>query len=405
MIPLLVSLVVSAAPVALSFDDAIGLAPQAPRVEGAARALSEKSALDSKLSSLTLNPTLSVMPGYRLSPTKDREPELVAELTQPWNLAGHSGARRSSVRLEEAVVEAEMRARALEQRLAAARAWVDLWAAQRVFAEMEREAKIADELQRLVERTAALGAATRADVADARAFAAEARLAALNAEGEVHDRGLELAREVASPRIDPIAASGDLPSPPLPVPIDRAALVARAAELPDVARQLLAARAERARGVEERAARGTILQLGVALQRDAPGGLVVSGLARITPPLFDRGERERGVRAAEAARLEGEQRAGQLAAQIELAMTLHEVEHTAEVRAALRDRLVPASREGADARRRIFAAGEATLPEVLQSERTAIDAESRLQRASAMNAWSRIKLWLLLSSMQAEVKQ
>src|ERR1700682_1292915 len=114
MLSLLFSLVASAPPVAISFDDAIGLAPQAPRVEGAARALSEKSALDSKISALTLNPTLSVMPGYRMSPTRDRQAELVAELTQPWNLAGHAGARRTSVRLEEGVLEVEVRARALE---------------------------------------------------------------------------------------------------------------------------------------------------------------------------------------------------------------------------------------------------------------------------------------------------
>jgi cobalt-zinc-cadmium efflux system outer membrane protein len=404
MIPLLISLVASTPLVALSFDEAIGLAPQAPRVEGAARAISAKTALDSKISSLTFNPTLTVIPGYRLFRRQEREPELIAELAQPWNVAGHAGARRRTVGLEEGVLEAELRSRALEQRLAAARAWVDLWAAQRVLAQAEREAKIADELQRLVARAAALGAATRADTADARAFVAEARLAVINAEGEVHDRGLELAREVTSPRLDPMTASGDLPSPPLPEPFDRGALVARAADLPLVARQHLAARAERARAVEEQAARGTVLQLGVALQRDAPGGLVLSGLVRITPSLFDRGERERGVLAAEAARLEGEQRAGQLAAQVEIAMTLHEVEHTAEVRAELRDQLVPASREGADARRRIFAAGEATLPEVLQSERTAIAAESRLQRAWAMNAWSRVKLWLLLSSMQGDAK-
>src|ERR1700687_1356040 len=108
MLPLLVSLVAGAPLVAISFEEAIGLAPQAPRVEGAARALSEKRALGSKISVLTLNPTLSVMPGYRVHPGRDSEPELVAELTQPWNLAGHSGARRTSVRLEEATLEAEV---------------------------------------------------------------------------------------------------------------------------------------------------------------------------------------------------------------------------------------------------------------------------------------------------------
>lgn len=388
----------------LSFDEALGLAAEAPVLQGSKQALVKKRELDRKISPLTLNPILSVLPGYRLFKSNDREPELIAELAQPWNVAGHGGARKRTVALEEQVIEVEVRARALERRLAAARGWIDLWGAQRVHAAAERELTIADDLQKRIERAVALGAATRADLADTRAFTAEAGLAVLAAEGEVYERGVVLSRDTARLRAEALAASGELPDPPLPPPASWSQLAAGVEALPGVAMSRVAERAERARFVEERAARGTVLQLGVALQRDAPGGLVLSGLFRVTPSLFDRGEREAGVLAANAERLNGEQRSALISGRAELAIALHEVEHTGEVMLALRDRLVPASREGADARRRLFSAGEGTLLEVLQTERLAVAAEARLERARALNAWARVKLWLLLTAMHPEAR-
>ena len=53
----------------------------------------------------------------------------------------------------------------------------------------------------------------------------------------------------------------------------------------------------------------------------------------------------------------------------------------------------------AQTRRRIFETGGATLLEVLQSERTAIAAASRLRRIQAEHAWARAKLWLLVTQV------
>lgn len=383
----------------LTFDAALGLAEDVPRAAAAARAVQEKTDLDGHIAALPYNPQIAVQPGWRFAPREARQPEIIVEILQPWNLSAYGRARRRTVSVEEEVLRAEARAVALAARLGAARAWIELWAGEHVVEEVRREEAIAGELERLVERAAALGAMTRADLAEAAAYHAEARIAVLAAEGEVFQRGLTLAREVADHDGLPLHTMGDAPAPSVPAEARRTEFMDRAAALPLVSLRELQARAARARELEELGARGALAQVGAVLQRDAPGGLVVSGLARVTLPVFERGERERAGLLAEAARLEGEQREALIAARAEIALSFHEVSHSAEVLAVLRDDLAPSSRQAAETRRRIFEHGGATLLEVLQSDRAAVAAASRSWRVQAEHAWARTKLWLLIAEI------
>jgi cobalt-zinc-cadmium efflux system outer membrane protein len=197
----------------------------------------------------------------------------------------------------------------------------------------------------------------------------------------------------------PCGRKARCPRPPVPSPALRQDYLERMNALPAVVLKDFQSRAARARAVEEEAARGTVAQLGAVLQRDAPGGLVISGIARVTFPMFDRGERERAGIQADATRLEGERGDALVAARIELAASFHEVDHTADLLSVLRDDLAPASREAAETRRRIFEHGGATLLEVLQSDRTAVVAASRLWRMQGEHAWARVKLWLLATEV------
>jgi len=387
------------APKAITFDAALGLTDRTPKVVGPAQAAREKAAQDQNISSVPYNPQVSVMPGWRFAPKDQQQTELVIEVVQPWNLSGQSRARRQTVALEENVLAAEARAAALASRLAAARAWVDAWAAAHVLEETRREEGIAAELERLVDRATSLGAMTRADLAEARAYHAEARAAVLNAEGELFQSGLGLGREVGSPEPAPLLADGALPEPPAPVTAMRDRLLQQIALLPAVTVKELQARVAAARQVEEKAARGTVAQFGAVLQRDAPQGLVLSGLARLTFPVFERGERERATLRADEVRIEGERADALLSVRFDLAAGFHEVDHTAELLAVFRDDLVPASREAAETRRKIFENGGATLLEVLQSDRAAVVAASRLWRIQAEHAWARTRLWLLLTEV------
>lgn len=126
---------------------------------------------------------------------------------------------------------------------------------------------------------------------------------------------------------------------------------------------------------------------------------MASLVGRLSFSVFDRGERERGRSAAVAEEHEGAAQNAQLEAGGVLVAAIHEVEHTAAIETELATHLMPAAREAADLRRRIHQQGDATLLEVLQSERAAVAAASRLARARGATVWARVKLWLLLTSL------
>lgn len=393
-------------PTAITFDGALALTTDGPRLVGSNRASSAKRAVDAQLSSALGNPQLAVQPGYRLAPSAARAQEWIIGLIQPWSLAGYGAARRAAANMEEQVLDARTRLLAVEQRLAAARAWIDLGEAQSLLATAKQQEVTAGELAELVARAAELGAATKADLADARALQSEARLVGLAAEGEVHDRGLMLARELGLATLHPLTASGPLPQPPgvaelaaspkspgsnggtAPVWVD---VVTR---LPAVRLAALQVRATKARAVEERALRSTSLLLGAGVQRDAPGGLVLSGIARLTLPVLERGERERATLRAQEELLRAERAAAAATAPVAIGMVLHEVAHTGEVATELANALVPASREAATLRRTICLGGEATIVELL----LALSAASRLERARAAHAGAKVQAWLLVTS-------
>ena len=73
----------------LTFAAALGLAPRHPTVVASTEALAEKRAGDAKVSRATLNPQVAVQPGFRVAPAADRQPELIAEILQPFSLSGH----------------------------------------------------------------------------------------------------------------------------------------------------------------------------------------------------------------------------------------------------------------------------------------------------------------------------
>jgi cobalt-zinc-cadmium efflux system outer membrane protein len=383
----------------ISFDEALDLAAVAPRVQAAKRSLDTKRRYNASIPTLTLNPTVGVQPGYRILQRADREPEVLVDVVQPWNIAGHGRSRKESANLEAEVLAAEARQIALVQRMGAAYAWIELWGAEQVLAEAIREDAVAGELEGRVAKAQSLGAVIRADLADARAFHAEIRALSISAHSEIFERGIFLAKQMGATSVVPFATNGALPDPPLPSTPQQHALLDRVDTIPAVVISEMAARAQRGREVEEKAARGAVLSLGIAGQRDAPGGLVLSGVARLSFPLFDQGQRERGVLAAEAERLRGEREQASIQARYDLALAIQEVEHMAALHAQLRDDLVPAAREGAETRRKLFQGGSTTMVEVLQSDRVAISAVSRLHRAAAAHSWAKVRLWMLISTM------
>ena len=178
----------------VTFDEALGLAAQAPAVAGAEAAAAEQRRVGDSVSSVIANPTLNVQPGAARDPL-DNQWKYMGETTlmQGWNLSGLPGDRKAAIRAEGDQLLAEARAAALSHRLAAAQAWMELWAAQQSLADSLQEYELAREFSAKMARAAAAAAFTRAEAADAATYAAEAHVQAIAAEGEVVDRGYQLA--------------------------------------------------------------------------------------------------------------------------------------------------------------------------------------------------------------------
>lgn len=385
----------------ITFDEALGLATAAPAVTGAVRAVEVKREGDAHASSLPANPSLLLQPAIAPRDAA-RRPEGQASLTVPFNLSGLGSARRAAAGLEVDGLDAQARAEALSRRLEAARAWIDLWAAELAEKLSQEELALATELSDRTRRAAERAALTRADAAEADAYLAEARLLALSVEGEVTDLGLALARAVSRPMPEPLATVGQLPTPDVPERGAWPGLLAAAAALPAPRALRLSAEAERARAVEARAARGLELTLGAMAQRDAAGRDAVFATVGLNLPLFERGAREAAPRAAEAVRLDGAATDAARAAATDLARALHEVEHTGEVLRAVERGLVPAALESARLREAALRAGDATVLEALVSRRAAVQARARAIRALAAFAWARVRASLLLAQLPAQ---
>jgi outer membrane protein TolC len=384
----------------VTFDEALGFAAQAPAVAGAEAAAADQRRIGESVSSVIANPTLNVQPGIAKDPLDDRLRYFgETTLLQGWNLSGLPGDRKAAVRAEGEQLLAEARAAALSHRLAAAQAWMELWAAQQSLADSLQEADLAREFSDRMARAAAAAAFTRAEAADAATYAAEAHVLALAAEGDVVDRGYQLAVAMGHESEKALAAAGKLPAPPTPPRADWPALLDAAGKLPAVTAHRLASDASRARDVEARSSRGWGLGTGVKGTRDYLGTWGVQAVLEVSFPVFDRGEREAAPQAAAAARSAGEFQEARAVAATELARSLHEVEHTGEVLQAIEKELVPAAEANANARQASMQAGETTVLEVLVARRVWASARARQTRALAAHAWARVKVWMLLADM------
>jgi cobalt-zinc-cadmium efflux system outer membrane protein len=403
-----VATAVTAAPAeakGVTFDEALGLARKAPAVTSVERAAAVSAEVGGRVSSMSSNPLVLVQPGARFLPLGNAGIEGTIGVSQSWSLSGLGQARKDAVKAERDALTAEARAAALMQRLHTAREWLDLWAAQKVSAVAGQEADVARDLTKLAEKARAAEAATKADAADARAYLAEAKLAVIDAEGDVFERGIELARDIAAQSPEPVGAAGDLPEPALPDASTWPSALRQVDRLPMVEARELLARAEKARSAEEGARFGSYLTLGVEVRRESPDAFLAFGTVGLTLPVFDHGERERSVTEARAARAQGEKATAALDARTEMALAFHEVAHTGEIVSAVKGELLPALVEAADAREQLFRAGDGTMVDVLTARRRVLAAKSRLVRAQAANAWAKVKVWLLLAELASAEKR
>ncbi len=390
---------------AVEFDVAIDLAIDTPALAVRERATAQRRGLDGRITGTVSQPQILVQPGMRVLPGERRSLALQATVMQSWSLAGMGRARRTAARSETAEFAAQTRARRLAQRLAAARAWIDLHAVERQLELARHEAGLASSL---VERSRVGfdgGVLGRDAVDRAEAYRSIAATRVVAFEGNAHDLGLVLARETASDPWRPLATAGAVPSPVLP---DEPEIVARFAELerlPAVRARRLAQAAARAHAVEQaRAARGTQITAGGQIDRDDPDGLLVYGIVGVSFAGRGAGMRAKGDAVLQRARLDADGIDEERALATTLATAVHELHHTREVLAHVDGVLVPALARSLETLSLQQGAGEGTVFEVLEARRRLGDAQIDRAAAEANVTWAEVHVWLLLAAIAEDAE-
>lgn len=384
----------------VTLDEALRLAERTGAVEGASGAARNKALADKGLSPILGNPEVTLQQGW----VDDPDPAAAGSLSQlsvsvPLKLSGQ--AQVQAARAETEALEAQARLQLHDRKLEVATAWLGLWALQSSLESASVEAQLAATLLGKVEAAQRLGGVTRLEVAEARTYAAEARLLVLDVEGALFAARLELARTLGLRTRQEVRAEG--PAQALlqdPTREERQALFEAAARHPAVLAQRHLARSAEARVREARAAAGWQLSIGAQGSLQANRYPTVTGLLAITPPLFERGAREAAREAAQLALAEGQLREVTAATTGQVADALHEVEHANEVHRVLEQELVPSATQAAELATLLFDNGQSQVLDVLRARRAMSAAQRRLVAGRAEAALAGLRLTLLREALQ-----
>lgn len=384
----------------IGFDAALSMARSSPALRASEAAVARRSELAQAVPWLTFNPALIAQPGVRRTAQGSVGPEGYVGVMQELSLAGAGPSRQQAARAEVDAERLEHLALHRAISLNAAQAWFSLWAAQTALDAAREELTLTTDWDTKVARAASSGGFTRVDVAVANAYRAEAELAVLSLQGEVFVRGVALNRALGVDASQPAVAASTLPTFDEPAEAHQDEQVLAQAQAAPGARAALAhLEAERARGVELEAGKGSSLQLGALGWREGTGDLAAVATLQLSVPLFERAQRERASNAASTSKAEGRASAALVEERAERLDALHEVEHSAEVHKAIEERLVPATQTALEGIDRRFNAGEATALELVVARRALVSAKARLVRARADVAWARFRLTTLVQEV------
>ncbi len=387
-------------PRAIEFDEAIDLVRDRPSAIVRDAASKTRRGLERRLTGSVSQPQILVQPGMRVLPTDRQTFAMQATIMQSWNVTGLGRARRAAARQETRAFDAHTRAGQLAQRLAAARAWIDLHAVERQLELARHDAATSRTMIATVQRALDAGVLARADLARARAdgSVADARVIALV--GQAHDLGLLLARETASDPWVALATLGPAPQPVLPDTAELAARLAAVDRLPPVRARALTLAAARARAVEHaRQNRGTQLTVGAQVDRDDRDGLLAYGILGVSFAGRGAGGRAKADAVFEQAQLQAADLEDTAALTAAIATALHDLDHTRVALGHLDSALVPALEASLDASMRQRDAGEATVFEVLAARRALATAQMDRVAAESALTWAQVHAWLLLAAV------
>lgn len=361
----------------LAYDAALALLEHAPELRARAAASAQLREAARDVSALPSDLAVTLEAGPRVHPELEAQGRL--GVTQSFALAGLGDARRQVLASHALSQDAERVGQRLFRRLTVSQAWLRTHAAHAALQIAQSELELAESLQRATERGAQLSELTRADAADASAYAAEAKLGLLSAEGELIDARLDLTHALAiSDRV--LDTRGEPPQIPEPTPAQQEALHARIDAQPALLSLMRQMAALDARERELRASYASQLALGVVLDRTDPRAWATLGVVGLTLPLADRGLRERAEVAAERTALRGRTAEQRATSHVEIERLLHEIEHTHETLQHADEQLMPAIERGLAAREALLRSGEGTVLETILARRNALGLRLRRLR-------------------------
>jgi outer membrane protein TolC len=354
---------------ALSYDEALAWVDRAPDLKArnfAAAGLEDASA---RVSGLPADLTFTAEAGPRVTPQVAAQGRLA--VSQSFALAGLGRARRDVLRGQASAIQAERALGRFERRVEVARAWLDLHYAQEAADVAQNELTLAEDLARVSARGAELLELTRADAADASAYAAEAKLNSLSAEGALADARFELTRALGiKDRI--LDARGAAPAFDLPSVARAAQLHAALANAPGLSALVLQIAALDARVREVQANHASQLGVGLIADRTDPRAFAALGTVSLTLPWEGRAVRERADLISAQAILRGRLAEAEARAHVELERLLHEIEHAQSVLDHAEQKLLPAIESGLSAREALFRSGEGNVLEMILARRSAL---------------------------------
>lgn len=385
---------------ALTFDDAVLGAAGVPTVKMLEATLAARQQADKQIPHTAHNPELNAA----LGPSVPRlGVSLLLGAAQSWSLADYGAVRLQAAERERAVLGSEVRQQLLQANLEVAEAWIRTHFAQEQLRLAEVEAQTATDLADAVTRAAARGAVLAADAAEAKWFAAEARLLVLSLEGQLRDSAGYLARTAHVDPEPPPLASGALPRPQVPADLQSwRKRTAGLEQLPQVETLRLQAIADRARAAEVAASHASTAAFGGQVQVDPSGVLAVLATVGLRWSAFDRGQRPVAKEIEAATRSEGEQRASVHKLQHEMALVWHDIEHSRETETLLEGEVVPAVDALLQARQAALGHGAGTVVDVIRARRARIEVLRRLAQVRSDRLWAEVRGWLLLGAMEAK---
>lgn len=357
----------------LTLGQALERAAQTPAVVAAQQATADFHASAERLSAVVVGPSVGVQTGVRNAPASGWGPEVYVNASQPVFLAPLAAHRRATVDAEARTLGARASDERRRARLAVAQVWFAAWTAEHRLALAAAERDAAKDAHERMARAQAGGALTKDEVAVAAAYAAEAELGVLRAEGDRFLAHLAFRRVVGAAPSTDLATADELPDVPRP----SADWVDHAPEPPAVHVAAAAVDKGQALLAEERSTNASTLSLGVNAGREGGGDLVGLLTAQVTFGSLDGNARAEAPLRAQLAHARGALSSAQLDAQTERAAAAHEVAHAEEVLHVAHEQLLPATLRAFEATQARFERGAATVQDWVFARRSWLAARAQ----------------------------